>query len=313
MKRVAVVAFDGVVPFDLSVPCEVFGRARLADGSAGYEVRVCCEAREADAGAFRIRVRHGLRALTWADTIVVPGVASAGVAISPRLIRALRRAAERGTRVASICSGALVLAETGLLDGRRAATHWLAAPELARRRPTVEVDADVLYVDDGKILTSAGAAAGLDLCLHMVRRDYGAAVAADTARLSVMPLERAGGQAQFIAHVPPAIESGSLEPLQRWLEHNFHRPLGLRDIAQEGAMSIRSLNRRFREQTGTTPLQYLLQLRARRAQHLLETTSASIEEIATRVGFGSAAAFRERFTRVVGASPQTYRRAFRKG
>src|ERR1700755_3357118 len=195
MKRVAVVAFDGVVPFDLSVPCEVFGRAILANGRPAYEVRICGERREVDAGLFRIRARYGLAALAWADTVIVPGIANAQLPISSQLLRAIRRAGERGARVASICSGALVLARTGLLDGQSATTHWLAASELARCHPQIEVDANVLYVDNGRVLTSAGAAAGLDLCLYMVRRDWGAAVAADTARLSVMPLERAGGQA----------------------------------------------------------------------------------------------------------------------
>lgn len=312
MRRVAVVAFDGVVPFDLSVPCEVFGRVVLANGRPGYEVRICSERRESDAGLFHIRARYGLATLAWADTVIVPGITNARVPISPKLLGAIRRAGDRGARIASICSGALVLARTGLLDGQRATTHWLAAAELARHHPRITVDPNVLYVDNGRYLTSAGAAAGLDLCLHIVRRDCGAAVAADAARLSVMPLERAGGQAQFIVHEAPTQDGASLEPLQRWLEQNCQRQLSLGDIARKGAVSVRTLNRRFREQTGTTPLQYLLRVRARRAQHLLETTSASIDEITERAGFGSPAAFRERFTRVVGTSPQAYRRAFRK-
>jgi transcriptional regulator GlxA family with amidase domain len=231
--------------------------------------------------------------------------------MAPRVLRAVRAAAANGARVASICSGAFVLAATGLLDGRRATTHWLAAAELARRYPRIDVDPNVLYVDNGKVLSSAGAAAGLDLCLHMVRGDYGAAVAADAARLSVMPLEREGGQAQFIVHEPPASDGASLEPVQRWMERNLDRELSLGDIAKKAALSVRTLNRRFRDQSGTTPIQWLLKARARRAQHLLETSAQSIEQIATRVGFGSAATFRQRFHRVVGTSPQAYRRAFR--
>ena len=204
MHRVAVVAFNGVVPFDLSVAYEVFGRVRLANGSPGYEVQVCGAQREVDAGAFIMKTRYGLGALAKAHTIVLPGVADLELTVPPELIRAVRAAASRGARIASICTGAFVLAATGLLHGRRATTHWLAAAELARRYPAIHVDADVLYVDSGQYLSSAGAAAGLDLCLHVVRRDYGAAVAADTARLSVMPLERAGGQSQFIVHAPPA-------------------------------------------------------------------------------------------------------------
>jgi transcriptional regulator GlxA family with amidase domain len=311
MHKIAVVALPGVVPFDLSAPCEVFGRARLRDGRPAYRVRVCSATREVDAGAFTLRTRWSLRELGRADTIVVPGVADLSLPVPAELVRALQAAAARGIRIASICSGAFVLATTGLLDGRRATTHWLAATELARRHPAIEVDPNVLYVDNGQLLTSAGAAAAFDLCLHLIRQDYGAAVAADAARISVMPLERAGGQAQFIVHPPPAPEGGSLEPVQRWLEEHLHRTLALEDIARRAAMSTRTLNRRFREQTGTTPLQWLLRARVRRAQQLLETTGQSIEQISGRVGFGSASTFRDRFVRLVGASPQAYRRAFR--
>jgi transcriptional regulator GlxA family with amidase domain len=194
----------------------------------------------------------------------------------------------------------------------RATTHWLAAAELARRNPSIDVDPDVLYVDNGQILTSAGAAAGLDLCLHMVRRDYGATVAADAARISVMPLERDGGQAQFIVHAPPAADGESLDPLLRWLEKNLDKELALDEIARRAAMSTRSLSRRFREQTGTTPARWVLALRVRRAQHLLETSGQPVERIAEAVGLGSTATLRDRFRRIVGTSPQAYRRAFRK-
>jgi transcriptional regulator GlxA family with amidase domain len=213
--------------------------------------------------------------------------------------------------VASICSGAFLLAATGLLDGRRATTHWLGTGELARRYPRVHVDPDVLYVDEGQVLTSAGAAAAFDLCLHLVRLDYGSAVAVDAARASVMPLERDGGQAQFITHAAPAPDGSSLAPLLVWLEENLSKALSLDRIARRAAMSIRSLNRRFREQTGTTPLQWLLRARVRRAQSLLETTTDSIEHIATTVGFGSVTALRAHFRRGVATSPQAYRRAFR--
>jgi transcriptional regulator GlxA family with amidase domain len=197
-----------------------------------------------------------------------------------------------------------------LLDGKRATTHWLAASELARRHPAVTVDPNVLYVDEGQFLTSAGAAAGLDLCLHMVRLDYGAAVAADTARLSVMPLERSGGQAQFILHAPPAPEGLSLDPTLRWIEKNLSKPLTLHAMAKHAALSVRTLSRRFREQTGTTPLKWLLRARVYRAQVLLETTRLSVELVTGRVGFGSPSALREQFQRFVGTSPQAYRRAF---
>ncbi|HUQ01513.1 MAG TPA: helix-turn-helix domain-containing protein [Kofleriaceae bacterium] len=311
MHRVVVVAFDGVVSFDLATPAEAFGRVTLANGKPGYRVRVCAEKRAIDAGPFGVTVRHSLDELARADTIIVPGVSDISASVSPRLSHTLRAAAARGTRIASICSGAFVLAAAGLLDGRRATTHWLAAPELARRYSAISVDADVLYVDTGQILTSAGAAAGLDLCLHIVRRDHGAAVAADAARYAVMPLERDGGQSQFIVHSPPP--DSSLQPLLTWMEANLHRSLTLDALARRGAMSVRTLNRRFRDQTGTTPLQWLLRARVRRAQHLLETTDSSIEAIAGRAGFGSAASLREHFRRGVRTSPLGYRRAFRAG
>ncbi|WP_437737504.1 GlxA family transcriptional regulator [Sorangium sp. So ce1335] len=311
MHRVAIVAFDDVVAFDLSIPSEVFGRVRLPNGRPGYEVRVCAAAREVDAGAFRMRVRHGLEELRRADTVIVPGIADIDRPVPERLLRAVRRAAGAGARVASICSGAFLLAATGLLDGRRATTHWRAAGELARRFPRVEVDPSVLYVDCGQLLTSAGAAAGLDLCLHMVRRDHGAAVAAEAARLSVVPLERDGGQAQFIVHAPPTADGCSLRRVLDWIEENLHRDVALRDIARKAAMSVRSLNRHFKQQTGTTPLQWLLRARVRRAQLLLETTARSVERVASDVGFGSVAALRQHFHRVAGTSPQAYRSAFR--
>ncbi|MBZ6170687.1 AraC family transcriptional regulator [Streptomyces olivaceus] len=311
MHTVAVLALDRVIPFDLSTPIEVFSRTRLPDGRPGYQIRVCAERSEVDAGAFTLRAPWGLEGLRDADTIVVPGTATPADPLSPAVRDALRTAAADGTRIASICAGTFPLAATGLLDGLRATTHWLAAEALAGAHPDVEVDPDVLYVDNGQLLTSAGAAAGLDLCLHMVRRDYGSAVAAHAARLSVMPLEREGGQAQFIVHdYPPAPQGSALEPLLTWLRDNLARDLALADIAAHAGMSTRTLIRRFREQTGSTPLQWLHRARVRQAQHLLETTQHSVERIAGQVGFGSPTAFRERFKRTTGVSPQTYRRTF---
>ena len=311
MHVVAVVAVPGVVPFDLAAPCEVFGRARLSSGGPAYQLKVCGVSREVDAGLFGMRTRWGLSDLLRADTIILPGVADLSRPVPRALVACLRTAAARGKRIASICSGAFLLAATGLLDGKRATTHWLAAAELARRHPAIEVDPNVLYIDNGQILTSAGAAAGLDLCLHLVRRDHGAAVAADAARISVMPLERYGGQAQFIVHAPPAADGQSLEPVLRWLERNLDRPLRLPEIARKAGMSTRSLSRRFHEQTGATPAQWVTRARVRRAQQLLETTRHAVERVAADAGFRSTATFRERFRRVVGTSPQTYRRTFR--
>ncbi|MYX05247.1 helix-turn-helix domain-containing protein [Streptomyces sp. SID8375] len=312
MHTVAVLALDKVIPFDLSTPIEVFTRTRLPDGRPGYQVRVCAERPEVDAGTFALRAPWGLDGLTDADTVIVPGTADPTAPLPPAVHDALNAAAANGTRIASICSGTFSLAAAGLLDGLRATTHWIAAGTLAAAYPDIDVDPDVLYVDNGQILTSAGAAAGLDLCLHLIRRDYGSAVAADAARLSVMPLEREGGQAQFIVHPYPSTPRGSaLEPLLTWLQDNLARELTLADIAVRADVSTRTLIRRFREQTGTTPLQWLHRARVRQAQHLLETTTHSVERIGAQVGFGSPTAFRDRFKRTTGVSPQTYRHTFR--
>jgi len=312
MHTLAVLALDKVVPFDLSTPIEVFTRTRLPDGRAAYRVRICGATRTVDAGAFTLQPPWGLDALTGADTIILPGCADPAAPVPDEVLNALRRAAAQGTRIASICSGAFILAATGLLDGLRATTHWVCAAALAERHPAIEVDPNVLYVDNGQFLTSAGATAGVDLCLHLIRRDHGSAVAADAARLSVMPLEREGGQAQFIVHDQPPIPRGCvLEPVLRWMEDNAAKDLTLEDIAAHAGMSTRTLNRRFREQTGTTPLQWLHRARIRQAQYLIEATSHPIDRIATQVGFGSPTAFRDRFKRIVGTNPNAYRAAFR--
>jgi len=311
MHIVAILALDGVVAFDLSTPIEVFGRTRLPDGQAAYHVRICAPTAEVDAGVFTLHAPWRLDLLAEADTIIVPGVANPTMPIPDDVLIALRSASARGARIASICGGAFTLAATGLLDGLRATTHWIGASELARRYPKVDVDANVLFVDNGQILTSAGAAAGLDLCLHMIRQDHGSAVAADAARFSVMPLERDGGQAQFIVHEPPTSDGTTLEPVLRWMEENIQRELRLEDIAAQALMSTRTLSRRFREQTGTTPLQWLNRARLYKAQCLLETTDHSIEWVASSVGFGSSTTFRDQFKHRVGVSPQAYRRAFR--
>ncbi|MEV0997029.1 helix-turn-helix domain-containing protein [Nonomuraea sp. NPDC050202] len=311
MHTVAVLALDQVIPFDLSVPIEAFTRTRLPGGRPGYRTRVCGERSEVSAGAFTIGVPWGLDELEGADTIIVPGTSDPFAPLPGAVRDALRAAAANGARIASICSGAFPLAATGLLDGQRVTTHWILAERLAAAHPRLEVAPDVLYVDNGQFLTSAGAAAGLDLCLHLIRRDYGSAVAADAARLSVMPLEREGGQAQFIVHDHPAVPRGSeLEPLLAWLQDNLAGSLTLDGIAAHAGMSTRTLIRRFREQTGTTPLQWLHRARIRQAQHLLETTRHPVERIGAQVGFGSPTAFRDRFKRTTGVSPNSYRRAF---
>ncbi|MEU0392228.1 helix-turn-helix domain-containing protein [Streptomyces sp. NPDC006208] len=311
MHTVAVLALDHVVAFDMATPVEVFGRTRLPDGRRPYRVRVCSPTPEVRTEAFALRVSWGLEALAEADTIIVPGCSEQAPPPSQEVLDALRAAAAAGTRIASVCAGAFVLAASGLLDGLSATTHWVAADQLARQFPLIDVQPDVLYVDNGQILTSAGAAAGLDLCLHMIRRDLGSAVAADAARLSVMPLEREGGQAQFIVHEQPPVPQGSaLQPVLDWIEDNLAKDLTLDVMAERSGMSGRTFSRRFREQLGTTPLQWLLRTRVRRAQYLLENTDHSVERIAQQAGFGSPTAFRERFRRVVGTTPQAYRSAF---
>jgi transcriptional regulator GlxA family with amidase domain len=271
---------------------------------------VCSESVNVESVHVALRVPWRLSSLAQADTVIVPGVNDVNRPVPASVLRAIRRAAERGARVASICTGAFVLAETGLLDGLRATTHWRAAGDLARRYPRIEVDAKVLYVDNARVLTSAGAAAGFDLCIHLVRRDLGAEAAAAVARLAVMPLERAGGQAQFIIHEPPSDTPGSMAPLLTWIEQNLQRELPLSALARRAAMSTRTLSRRFHGQVGATPAAWIALARVRRARRLLETTDLSIEQVAAEAGFGSPAVMREHFGDVVGTSPLTYRRAF---
>ena len=310
MHTVAILVLDDVVPFDLAAPFQLFSWARLPDGHRPYRVRLCAERPEVRTEGFGLRIDRGLDGLADADTVVVPGCDHSGPP-SDAVVAALREAARAGTRIASVCTGAFVLAEAGLLDGLRATTHWMATDELARRFPAVKVEPDVLYVDNGSVLTSAGAAAGLDMCLHMIRSDLGSAVAAHCARMSVVPLEREGGQAQFIVHENPPVPSGSvLEPVLEWIEDNLAGEVTVAAMAERAGMSERTFGRRFREQTGTTPLQWLLRARVRRAQYLLENSDHTVERIARQAGFGSPTAFRERFRRVVGTTPYAYRSAF---
>lgn len=311
MHRVAVLALPGTIAFDLATPIEVFGRVRLPDGRTGYEVVVAGSEPEIDAGPLRLVPGHGLEALDRADTIVLPGRAEPTAPVPAEVLDQLRAAARRGARLASICVGAFTLAATGLLDGLRATTHWLAADLLRARHPLITVDPSVLYVDNGAILTSAGAAAGLDLCLYLVGRDHGAAVAADAASLAVSPVHRDGGQAQYVRRRSEPTAPASLAPLLTWLREQCHRDVGLRDIADHAGMSIRTLNRRFHEETGETPFQWLTRTRVRLAQELLETTDLEIEAVGRRVGLGSASHFRSVFVRYAGVPPRTYRRAFR--
>ena len=309
MHKLAVLALHGVVPLDLGIACDAFGRVRLSNRRMAYRVRVCGEARRVRSGAFNIHPPCPLEKIVTADTLIIPGIEDVDRKIPTPVLTAIRRAWDRGARIASICSGAFVLAQTGLLDGRRATTHWVGTEEFARRFPKVALDPNVLFVDEGRIVTSAGATAGLDMCLHLVRRDHGQAVAAEAARLAVAPLDRDGGQAQFIHREPPGTRA-SLATLLEWMSANLDRELDLDTLAAHMCISPRTLSRRFREQTGTTPIQWLLEARVRRAQELLETSSVSIEDIATAAGFESPVTFRIRFQRVTGLPPAAYRRRF---
>ncbi|MFC6021933.1 GlxA family transcriptional regulator [Plantactinospora solaniradicis] len=313
MHTVAVLAMPDTIAFDLSTPVEVFGRVRLPGDRPGYRVLICATEPVVAAGPLRLATDHGLDELAQADTIVVPGRNDPSAPIPEAVLDALRDASAAGTRIVSICVGAFTLAATGLLDGRRATTHWTAADQFRIAFPTVELDPDVLYVDIGQFVTSAGATAGVDMCLHLVHRDYGAAVAADAARLSVAPLFRDGGQAQFIRRNTPGRAATALGHILEWIEENAHRDLSLDDMASRAAMSIRTLNRRFHEETGQTPGQWLNAVRVRRAQELLETTDHGIDRIAHQVGFTSPTNFRTQFKRISGVAPRAYRSTFRHG
>jgi transcriptional regulator GlxA family with amidase domain len=323
MHRVAVLAFDGVHSFDLAMPLQVFSTAHSLDKPPGalfgrrlYDVIVCGDDRDlAVTGVggvemYRFTAPFRLADAVDADTIVVLGV-PLNREQPANASDVLREAHQRGARIASICNGARVVAASGLLDGRRAATHWSTAAVLAERFPQVTVDTNALFIDHGDVITAAGAASGIDTCLHLIRTDFGSAVAADVARHMVVPPQRDGGQAQFIAHPDPGDQHGSLEPTMRWLQGRLAEPVTLIEIARHAGMSPRTVNRRFNEQVGTTPMQWLLRQRVHRSQELLETTDLTIEEITGHCGFGTSVAMRQQFAKHIRTSPTAYRRAFR--
>jgi AraC family transcriptional activator FtrA len=312
MHRVVALTAPGVAPFELGCVVEVFGLHRPElDVPWWYELRVAAETPgplPATAGGFTFFVEHGLEALSDADTILVPGWHGDP---SPRVVETIRAAHDRGARLVSICSGVFLIAATGLLDGREAATHWRYAAELAERHPAVTVNADVLYVDNGSVLTSAGSAAGIDLCLHIVRRDHGSAIANAVARRLVIPPHRDGGQAQLIdLPMPPHPDDDPIAAVMAWALERLDHPLDLETLAGRAYMSVRTFTRRFRKATGTTPGRWLLEQRVRASLTLLETSDASVESVAGSVGFASAATFRHHFAAIMHTSPTAYRRAF---
>ncbi|WP_221348155.1 GlxA family transcriptional regulator [Streptomyces beigongshangae] len=316
--RVVVLALDGLLPFELGIPQRIFGRAVDARGRKLYET-VTCSVRppgpvETDAD-FSVLVENGPQALATADTVVVPasyelgpvheeGVLTDELAAALALIRP-------GTRLVSICTGGYVLAAAGYLDGRPATTHWASAEHFQRLFPKVRVDADVLFIDDGDVLTSAGVAAGIDLCVHIVRRDHGTAVANEVARRTVVPPHRDGGQAQYVRRPVPEPRSAGTTAARAWALERLHEPIRLRDMAAREAMSVRTFTRRFREEAGISPGQWLTQRRIERARHLLESTDLSMDRVAADAGFGTAQSMRQHLQSTLGVTPTSYRRTFR--
>lgn len=316
--RVAVLVLDGVIPFELGIPQRIFGRARDAAGRPLYEV-VTCAVRgpgpvRSDAD-FSILVERGPEALATADTVIVPASYELGPVyeegrLTDELAAALAHVVP-GTRMVSICTGSWVLAAAGYLDGRPATTHWADAATFQAMFPSVRVDADVLFIDDGDVLTSAGVAAGIDLCLHIVRRDHGAAVANDVARRTVVPPHRDGGQAQFIQRPVPEPQLATTTSARAWALAHLHEPIQLRDMAEQESMSVRTFTRRFREEVGVSPGQWLTQQRVERARHLLESSALSMDQVAHDAGFGTAQSLRQHVIAALGVPPTTYRRMFR--
>lgn len=310
--RVVAVAYPGLCSFEFSCAAEVFGLHRPEVGERWYRFSVCATQAgllQADYG-LSLRANAGLRALAQAGTIIIPGWCGADVPVPNPLSRALQRAHARGARILSICSGAFVLAASGLLDGRRAATHWRYADALQARYPQVRVDAKVLYVDEGQVLSSAGSAAGLDLCLHLVRRDFGSAIANQVARRLVIAPHRDGGQAQFVDRPVAPRPRSVVARLQERMSANLAHRWTLLELAREAALSERSLLRRFHEAAGCTPGQWLAEARLAEARRLLEHSHLKLSDLAERAGFASVETLRRQFQQRLGVSPAAYRRRF---
>ncbi|EFC82828.1 GlxA family transcriptional regulator [Parafrankia sp. EUN1f] len=332
MHRVAVLALDGVIPFELGIPARVFGAAVGPAGEPLYDVVVCTVDGEPvrTAAGFTIAVDHTAEILGTANTVVLapvhpqhadsfPGAGSdepdeRNRFDDPRSVALVATALARvtaGTRLVSICTASSLLAATGWLDGRRATTHWLEAERLARMYPQVTVDADVLFVDDGDVLTSAGAASGIDLCLHLVRRDHGSEVANRAARRCVVPPWRDGGQAQYIERPVPPSSGTSTASTREWMLRRLGEPTSLSELAAHAHMSVRTFSRRFRDEVGLPPGQWLTGQRVERARHLLESSDLPFDEIARHTGFATGISLRQHFRTATGVSPTAYRQTFR--
>ncbi|WP_330262590.1 GlxA family transcriptional regulator [Streptomyces griseorubiginosus] len=307
-ERVVVLALDGVYPFELGIPSRILG---AADGR--YEVLTCSvDGRPVRSNAdFTIGVEHGPEALATADTVVITPVASERMpADLPEEVREALALVRPDARIVSICTGAFVLAAAGLLEGRRATTHWQLADHFRRLYPHIDLDPDVLFVDDGRILTSAGAASGVDVCLHLVRKDHGSELANTVARRCVVPPFRDGGQAQYIEQPVPEQGAASTAETRAWALERLDEPLTLGELAAHARMSLRTFARRFNEEVGLSPGRWLIQQRVARARHLLESSDLSVDQIAGRVGFATGASLRQHLHAAIGVSPQVYRRTF---
>lgn len=317
--RIALFVRQALLPIELGIVHQLFGQARSGgsvDGEPLYEVATCA-LRAGDIrtdGDFTVRVPHGQEALAEADTVIVLSSYEDYVQDAPGLAAPLAEAFARirpGTRMASICTGAFVLASAGILDGHPATTHWRYTDLFSRLFPQVDVDPDVLYTDAGNVLTSAGCASGIDLCLHMIRSDHGTAVAGDVARRTVVPPYREGGQAQYIRHPVPAHAAPTTSAAREWALRHLHEPITLGQMAAREAMSVRNFNRRFRDEVGTTPMSWLTRQRVELARELLEETDLPVDQVAVRTGLGTAANLRQHFHAALGTSPSAYRITFR--
>jgi AraC family transcriptional activator FtrA len=310
--RVVALAYDGLCTFEFGIVVEMFGLPRPELEVAWYDFRVCALDRGPlrATGGVTIQAKAGLRALKEAQTIVIPGWRKPAERPPEVLLKAIRAAHARGVRLVTICSGVFVLAAAGLLDGKRVTTHWRHAERLKADYPALQVEPDVLFIDEGQILTSAGSAAGIDLCLHIIRRDFGAEIANQVARRLVVPPQREGGQSQYIPAPVRREATDGLAPVLDWAQRKLHEPLTVDRLAARAAMSGRTFARRFREETGTTPHQWLTHQRLLAAQRRLETTDDSIDEVAEAVGLRTAATLRLHFRDMLHTTPTAYRHKF---
>ncbi|MFD5147544.1 helix-turn-helix domain-containing protein [Streptomyces sp. NPDC058401] len=315
LHNVAVAVVNGVTPFEMGIFCEVFGVDRSAMGLPTYDFALCAMEDNpitAGDGHYRLTLPYGPERLEEADLVCLPADREAPTRVYPEpLLEALRRAVDRGARVLSVCSGAFMLGAAGLLDDRRCTTHWMHAPALARRFPRARVDPDVLYVDEGQVITSAGTASGIDACLHLVRQEQGSEVANTIARRMVVPPHRDGGQAQYIRRPLPRTSCDTVGEVIGWMARHLDEEITVEQLAERAHMSARTFARRFLQETGTTPYQWVLRQRVLLAQELLEATDETVDAIAGRCGFGTAAALRHHFLRTLNTTPNAFRRTFR--